>query len=353
MSIRIHQRSELRNDLRVGKLLPVYFLYGEEVYLRDIAIRTISEKALAGTDLKDFNSVSLSLNETGFDEVLSFAQQLPFGGGLRVVIATDCSAAAIKSAFADDDAAERAVMGYLTNPAPDTVLIISSNEFDKRLRLSKMFAENSFVVEFPKLAKPEAEKWLESKFRELETSIEAYLVHRIVDLTGEDARALQNEAVKLATYSFPEKVVSKESVDLLVRHKKILSNFDLTDHLIAGRKKEALATARKILEDGAEPLMLLGLLSYNFRQLCAAKELTAEGADRRDIISTLRLRGGLDRFFEAVRRTDRGVFENAILRIAEVDKAIKTSVGSPSLQLEMLVCELAMGKSETAFVGRA
>lgn len=105
---------------------------------------------------------------------------------------------------------------------------------------------------------------------------------------------------------------------------------------------------RKILDDGAEPLALLGLISYNYRRLLMAKDLMEKGVSRQEIATAVKLYGNKqEEFLSAARRTELGKLVKAIKRIAQTDLAIKTSVGGPGsagsrLQIEILVCELAV-----------
>jgi DNA polymerase III delta subunit len=78
-----------------------------------------------------------------------------------------------------------------------------------------------------------------------------------------------------------------------------------------------------------------------------AKELMTRGADRPEVARVLNLRyRDQEEFLANARRADPNVLKTAIMRIAETDLAIKTSVGGGGpvgarLQIEMLVAELA------------
>ncbi len=136
-------------------------------------------------------------------------------------------------------------------------------------------------------------------------------------------------------------------IDALVPDSREISNFDLTDHLVAGRKSQALTALKKILDDGAEPLALLGLISYNFRRLLIAKDMMSRSAPRPEIASAAKLFGrGQDEFLAAARRADQRKLVLAIERIAKTDLAIKTSIGGGGptgarIQIEILVCDIA------------
>jgi DNA polymerase-3 subunit delta len=169
----------------------------------------------------------------------------------------------------------------------------------------------------------------------------------LISLVGPDVRRLTTEIEKISTAALPDKIISSELVEALVANSRELSNFDLTDHLFAGRKSEALKILNKILDDGSEPLALLGLISYNVRRLLIAKEAMSQGADRGEVARIAKLRySDQEPFLATARRVDSQKLALAIRRLAETDLAIKTSAGGGGppgarLQIEMLVAELA------------
>jgi DNA polymerase-3 subunit delta len=168
----------------------------------------------------------------------------------------------------------------------------------------------------------------------------------LISLVGNDVRKLTLEVEKLAVAALPDKLITYELVESLVPNSREISNFDLTDQVLAGNKKRSLQVLKKILDDGAEPLMLLGLIAYNFRRLLQAKELMNQGAERTEVARVMRLHPSNQRdFLETARRNKSEKFSRILQRIAETDLAVKTSKGGGGnvgsrMQIEMLVCEL-------------
>jgi len=177
-------------------------------------------------------------------------------------------------------------------------------------------------------------------------------LRRLQQLIGSDLRRLTNEIEKLCSASLPSKVITAELVDALVPNTNEMDNFALTDAIVSGRGKHALHVLKKILDDGAEPVQLLGLLSYNFRRLLMAKEMMARGDERREIGGVLKMRySDQEDFLAAARRADRKQLLSVFDRLAESDLAMKTSLGGGGdqgtrMQIEVLVCEIvaAMGR---------
>jgi DNA polymerase III delta subunit len=79
-----------------------------------------------------------------------------------------------------------------------------------------------------------------------------------------------------------------------------------------------------------------------------AKDMMERGVDRRDVANVVKLRyNNQEPFLAAARRVELNKLATAVKKLAQTDLAIKTSVGGSGpagarMQLEMLVCELAL-----------
>lgn len=341
-------REQLRAQLRKREIAPVYVLFGAETYLRDLAAKTIADLTFKEGDLRDFNETEFSLNVEGnLRSALAAAEQLPMMAGKRVIRITDVrvGATSAKDTLKEDD--EAALNTYLANPAASAVVIFVADELNGVRRMGKILRDKTAAVEFTPLGDEDLAKWARDKIADAGSSIDERALRLLVALVGPDVRRLTNEIEKISTAALPEKLITADLIDALVPNTREISNFDLTDHLLAGRKSLALKTLKKILDDGAEPLALLGLISYNFRRLLMAKEMMSHGADRSEVAKVIKLRySDQEPFIAAARRGSLETLTKAITRIADIDLAIKTSVGGGGpqggrMQIEMLVCELA------------
>ena len=339
---------DLRNQLRRREIAPVYVLFGPETYLRDIALNTICDLSFAEGEARDFNETVYSLNTEGnLSAALAAAEQIPMMANRRVIRITDVrvSSTGTRDNLREDD--EAALAAYLKRPAEFSVVIFVADEFDKRRKIAKLLTDNAAAAEFCELKDVELAKWARDKIKDAGSEIDERALRLLVSLVGPDVRRLTIEIQKLSTAALPDKVISPELIESLVANSREISNFDLTDNLFAGRSTEALRILKKILDDGSEPLALLGLISYNVRRLLMAKAAMSQGADRGEVARIAKLRySDQEPFLAAARRTDSKKLERAIRRIADTDLAIKTSAGgggpqSARMQIEMLVAELA------------
>lgn len=342
-------RSDLREHVRRNEFAPVYTLFGPEVHLRKSAELTIADRQFSAEDFRDFNDSTYSLNNDGaLDEALSTARQLPMMSARRVVRIVDVRISA--SGYRDTltDKHEELLTSYLESPSPHATVIIVANELNGVRRIGKLLRERTATVNFEPLTERELPEWVRRSCKEADVTIEDAAVNLFLSRIGPDLEHLKNEIEKLATAALPDKIITAELVDALVPDTREIGNFEFTDLLIAGRKHEALAVLRKTLDDGAEPVVLLGSISYTYRSLLTAKDLMSRGAEPRKLQSSVRIQPAKQSaFFAAARRADLSKLTGAIQDIAEADLAIKTSKGGSGpagarMQIEVLACKLAM-----------
>jgi DNA polymerase-3 subunit delta len=329
----ILSREELRRALKAKEFAPLYLLFGAESYLRDRAAHAISEVALKDAPLREFNETSYSLSSIDVQQAIATAEQLPMMTTRRVVRITDFS----KLREADEEALVR----YITRPAESSIVIFIADDLDKRRKMSKMLLETCLSVEFAPLGDTELATWARGRLKELKVEADERTLHQIIALVGSNVRMLSNELDKLGTAALPTGLITMEMVETLVGRSRELSNFELTDHLIARNRQRALQTLRRLLDDGVEPLMLIGLLASNYHRLALAKELMSRGAPNPEVYRQVGIFGKREEFLATARRSDAAALARSLKRIAEADLAIKTSQATPRLQLEMLVCELS------------
>lgn len=344
----VHSREDLRNQLKRREIAPVYLLFGPETHLRDVAAKTIADLSFAEGDMRDFNETNFSLNtEDTLKRALAAAQQLPMMSQRRVIRITDVRITATGFRDTITDEHEPVLSAYIGNPALHSIVIFIADELNGVRKMGKFLRDKTTAVEFTRLDDRQLSEMARSKFTEAGAEIAEPALRQLIGLVGQDVRRLTNEVNKLIAAAMPRKVITSELIAALVPNSRELTNFELTDHLVAGRRTEALTTLKKILDDGAEPVALMGLISYSYRRLLMAKDLMSRGADRREVTSAAKVFQNQEPFLTAARRADMKSLTHAIKRLAQTDLAIKSSLGGSGaggarMQIEMLVCELAL-----------
>ncbi len=342
-------REKLREQLRRREIAPVYTLFGAESFLRDTAARYIADLCFAGGELREFNEAEFSLQDPeNIRSAMAAAAQLPMMAAKRVVRINGVQIGVSSNRDTLKEDAEPLLASYLLSPSESSVVIFVADELNGNRKLSKLLKEKTVAVDFARLDEAGLVKWAADQVREQKAEADPRTIRHLVDLVGSDVRRLTNEVKKLSVAAITEGRISIELIDALVPNTREISNFGLTENLIAGRGKEALRILKKVLDDGIEPLVLLGLISSNYRRLLIASDMMSRGSSRNDVAAASKAPSGQNQepFLAAARRLGAANLAAAIERISKTDLAIKTSVAGsgPSgarLQIEMLVCELA------------
>ena len=312
---------------------PLYLLVGTERYLRQLTTQAITDIALSQTLLREFNESTFSLTSDPVQAAIAAADAMPMMSERRVVRIRDFG----KLREAD----EEILIRYLTNPAPFTVMIFTADELDKRKKLTKALLDSCVVVDFSPLKDPVAKSWAKTYLKKLKTSIDDQVLSEIVNLVGTDVQTLANELDKLASAAVDTGRITMDLVDELIGRTRELSNFELGDHLLANNRKRALETLHRLLDDGAEPVMLIGLIAGNYHRLALGKHLFVRGG-REEVFRNISMPPfKRDAYISTLQRSDAKKIARGIQLTAAADLAIKTSQATPRLQLEMLVCELS------------
>jgi DNA polymerase-3 subunit delta len=337
-------QQDFYRKLSSGQIAPLYLLEGEEAYLREQALRKLIAKAVDET-VRDFNVTALSVAQGNLDEALALARQYPMSSSHRVVVVTGFEALS-------DERQLELLKDYLRDPVPTTALVFISAGMDNRRNIATMLRKTCQVVTFDPLDDREAApRWLTDYVSRAGCFIEQSAAAYLIGMVGTDLRRLASEADKLVNYIGGQGRIGREEIDELVRYTREHSNFELTDAIIDGNRKRALELLEHIYASASEnpqtqSLMILGAIASQYRKLMMAKELIRQNAPNSEVAKAVGMSPyAVGRLNEKARKTDAEAILRGIRRIAQTDVALKSSLATPRLQLELLVCELCQQRS--------
>lgn len=340
----VHTRKDLLQSLKKGQVEPVYFLFGPEDYLREQAAQAIAEEALRGTLLREFNDSVFDLTSDRIGAAIAAAEQLPMMSDRRVVRVKNLNRISGRRRAEEDeddiDPSTQILLDYLVRPVETSVVIFISDDIDKRKKFAKKLMSGA-AFEFAPLTNAELAVWARSHLAELKTEATQPVISRIVELVGANVRMLANELNKLATAALPAGIITFDLVEELVGRSRELMNWQLTDNMLARNRAGALRTLQHLLDDGAPPVMLIGLIASTYRRIALAHSLLSKGAPPKEIFRQVPMppfrQSG---YLQMLNRIDDRRLGQQIVRIAEADLGIKTSKATPRMQVELLVSEL-------------
>ncbi len=329
---------ELIAGLRKGTLLPVYLFFGEEEYQVREAVDLILGKAVdAGA--RDFNYNAVSCRETPAAELVGLCQTLPFMSERRLVIARDVDA------YKTDDIAELAA--YLNDPAPSTCLVLLSQQpkFDKKPVLEAVEAHGA-VTRFYALLDGEVVPWIEGWGRSRGIAVRPDAAQYLWQLVGNDLQRCQSELEKAEIFVKDRKTITLEDMKQVAGDFREFTPFDLADAVCRKNRDEAFLILTRLVQEGEQPVGLLGSLAWSFRRLTQAKAMEASGTAPEEAMKKLRppvIFHQMKRFREQMRKYGQEELRDVFGLLLTADRSLKSSALPGRLVLERLILRLCNG----------
>ncbi len=272
---RISQK-ELLARLEKGKPIPAILLLGEEPYLRDACRTQLIEKFVPeAARAWAVSRYSADRGET--QTALEQAQTLPMLARLQIVFLEEAEAIE-KFGEKNREEAVTQLEAYLEDPAPFTVFVAEATGLDQRMKLGKLLAEKTLVVECglgESLNERQAAAVALGRAiaKEQGVEFEKGAAEDLAEFVAADLLRLKTEIDKLATYAAERKLIRREDVSALVISEKTTTVWELADMLASRQSKKALEFLDRLLRDGEEPLPMLGAITWMYRKLIEASEV--------------------------------------------------------------------------------
>jgi DNA polymerase III subunit delta len=303
-------------------LLPVYLLTGSDRPKHLRALRRLRAR-FSPEAVEQLSAEGAS----GADAVAACnALGLFGGGGGRLVIVEGVE----RWRKADIDA----VAEYLKNPVDGAVLALVVDGALRGSTLSALSAKHGQVLHYDVPRPNSLHKWVQAELKRVGVSADGEAARALVELVGDDTMALAGEVEKLAAWSGGEPVGRRE-VEQLATPGREAAAWALTDAWGA-RDLPALLEACELALEKKEPFLLAVGLASHVGRVRAGQALAEEGLGVRDIAGRLKMKEFPARkALQHAERYSRGELDSALVRLAELDAAIK-GASRLSAELELL-----------------
>ncbi len=250
-----------------GTLQPVYYFFGEDYYLLQNVLDLIS-KAVSPLITSDFDKETFYGDKKPLGEVLDFAKAFPFGSEKKLIIFKQFEKVKDKKPLVD----------YTASPADFTVLVLIHNGTITNLSLEpyKTLSKNNFIFEAKELKGKNLLKWLIRHIEEKGKIISEENAQLLIDISGESRNMLENQIEKIITFMSEEKEISFNHIQSLSTRLKQFSIFDLQNAIGKKEKDKAINIAFNLLENSAEPVFIVAMLTRYFTGVSRVSELTKD-----------------------------------------------------------------------------
>lgn len=326
----IQSLEELGKELDNEKPHRVYLVLGPEMHLLGMAVDMLKAKFVS-PDAEAFDYSEFSTGEASLDEIIEAAGTFPMIARHRVVLVTQVGKL--------KDAEHEELLESLSSLTPRTILILTADELDHRKRFYRTLRERDCVAEFARLKGPALERWAAGFFQRHGCRVSSSAIKRIVDLAGADLQSLAGELEKVVLYAGGSRQIPDSVIADLISGSRQQGIFDLINAVGRRDRVASLRSLSNLLSMGEHPLVVVSMMGRHCRQMMIAREGLDQGNDARQIGNAAQIPPFLlDQFLRQARTADIGAIRKMFVRLAETDRALKSSSVDGQLLLENLIC---------------
>lgn len=224
----------------------------------------------------------------------------------------------------------RVLREWVENPDPDTLLVVSCDQWEKSQRTSKWaqaLDRAGVQVDIWPVKAEEMPGWIAQRLRDagLEPDREAVMV--LAERLEGNLVAAQQEIEKLALMKGGGPV-SVNDVLLAVADSARFDGFQLVEHMLAGQAPDALRVAAGLRRMGVAIQALVGAIAVNLKTVEAYRQGMASQGNERAVFQKLRIWQARQAGLRAAgHRLNAKRMAEAWSRLAEIDQVSK---GQPS-----------------------
>lgn len=261
--IRLTSENALRSELQVGKIRPVYFLYGEE----DFLTRTYADMVVKSAGALEGDGLNL-LRVRGvpdMDKLSDFAESMPFFAPNKCVRITDLDPETL------DNQQHKDLLKLIEELPETTVLIFAliSVTIDdmkpkaKTKKLMEAVEKRGAVCKFPLMSVNAVAGMAARKAAKSGCNISAQDAAFLAERCGCSLTLLQTEVEKLCTYR-QSGDITRADICALVPRTLDASAYDLSELLFSGNCGGALRMLDDLYQEHVEPILILAAVSGAF-----------------------------------------------------------------------------------------
>ncbi|MDD2954728.1 MAG: DNA polymerase III subunit delta [Oscillospiraceae bacterium] len=340
--------SDLLKHLKESDLLPVYFLFGEQGYLKRLYQKRIADKAVPKAS-QPFNLTVLEGRSTTVDEIADSAEALPLMAQRRCVVVNDLEVDKL-------DAREYAKLEELLSSPPDSSVILflysdllfPAKPTGRCKNFLALVEKNGGWARLDARSPRETERYIAAMAEKNGCSMAPDVCRYLSQRCSDDMQSLGNEVDKLCAWA-GGRAITREDIDLCCIAVLDASVFDLAKLIIRGSYQNAMDKLTELLDMREEPVAILGALSASFIDLYRAKSAREAGRSADQAAGDFRYKGREFRIRNAFRDADR--FPKAMLRrflglLAQADYSLKSSRTDPVIVLQETITRMFVLRQE-------
>ena len=334
----------------------ILFLYGQDTYrarqkLKEIIEQyknPVSGENLDSAGIKKIHKSGLSLiylddENLKFEDFRDIIQQTSIFDEKKLLI--------LSNIFINQDFKEKFLKNYKDFlKLKDIILFYEENKISMKDRFFNFLKTKAETQNFQPLVGEKLKSWIRQELSKFKTEIDSGAIDKLINFVGNDLWQMSNEIKKLVNYkkgpvsakaSSGKEKINVEDIELLVKPKIETAIFKTIDAIAQKNKKQALLLIHQHLEKGDNPLYLLSMINFQFRNLLMIKDLIERNRPYYSILKMTHLHPFVvKKSCQQVNKFTLQELKKIYQKIFQADLDIKTGKITPETALDLLLTEI-------------
>ena len=186
-----------------------------------------------------------------------------------------------------DRHAQQALANYVTQPNPDTIVIISCAKLTTAQKKAKWFKaiEPHMRCQFIWPLQPrEIPSWIQTRLKQQHLTADRESIKLLIELTEGNLLAT-NQAIQKLALLYPGQHITTTQMTLVIHDSAQFNVFDLINYILAGHTKQTLRTIDTLQSTGGEAILVLWALTHQIRELHTLIQQYNRGVDMTQLLA--------------------------------------------------------------------
>jgi len=314
------------------KLAPVYLVGGEEVLLKQDAVRLIKQAALTAGYTEQIRIVP----DSGYDwdQLFSILQAASLFSEKRIIEFNF-------QQHVPNKTAGTILRDYAQNPSPSQIVLITLGKIDEKTSKSHWYTaleKIGIALTLWPIPREQFPQWVIQRAKKHNVTLLPEAAHILADLTeGNLSAAVQAiEKINLLNVNSP---INAATIQTLLVDESHFSIFDFVENLISGSHARALHILENLQGEGTEPAIILWGIVRELRLLAELSQLRQQGSTWESLFQTHRIfnrrQTAIKQFLTCHSISDCWEY---LAHAAQIDKIIKGALTGNIWQSLQLFC---------------
>ena len=326
-------RRDHMQEIKSGDIKPLYYIYGEDDYLKAEAYNSLKSRVLSPED-EDFNFDLFYGKDAKAADVIAAASTMPLMIEYRLVVVKDADS--LQKTFWEN------FLPYIEDPNTSTCLIFLAGELKGLTgKAKKSFEKIGVLAEFRHPYENKIPAYLNKEANKWNKKIDREAINYLIDFVGTDLMSLASEIEKVSFYIGEREKITLDDVEILIGDIKLQNVFQLGEAMGRRDTGEALRIMNKLTTVRGKETVVLNMIARHFRRLTTAKDLIDQGLSKNEVGKALGVHSYFhDNFFRQLDYYSDSELQGVFYHLLNCDRSIKTSKISPKLALEAIILRI-------------